>query len=109
MRNTVTDEEMIEYLFKKTGFKINNNSVLFDDLHIDGLDLDTLLEDLSKDFNLNFDKFDYRKYYLSEAEVANIFLHIYNGIFRRKKSKNTTFKLQHLLDVVNKGAWFDPK
>lgn len=109
MNNVVTVETVREYLSSKLGMEIRPDSILPDDLHIDGFDAQTLILDLGKEFNFSLSGFEFKNYFLSERELGNIFLTLFHTMFRRKKSKKLTFTIQHIVDVINNGAWFDPK
>ena len=107
MNDIVNVEKVSDYLFIKLGIEVTKESILPDDLHIDGVDAETLMLDLSKDFNFSLSKFEFQDYFLTERELGNTFL-IFHYILR-KKIKKLTFTVQHLVDVINAGEWFDPK
>ncbi len=108
MNDIVTIEKVSDYLFNKLGLEITKNSILPDDLHIDGLDAETLMLDLAKDFNFSLSGFEFKDYFLTERELGNIFF-IFHFIIGKRKFRKLTFTVQHLVDVINKGVWFDPR
>jgi len=108
MEKEITRQELIDYFHKNWYVLLDERSLLIDDLQIDGLDAEILFENLARDFDFTLEKFDYHRYAATEYELGNIFLTIYRAIFDRKKLIKQTFTVDHLVEVIKKGAWFDP-
>jgi len=109
MGKEITKQELIDYFHKKWLVLLNEKSVLIDDLQIDGLDALLLFDNLARDFDFTLENFDFHRYAMTEYELGNIFLTIYRVIFNRKKLIKQTFTVDHLLEVIRKGTWFDPQ
>ena len=105
----VTKEEIGSFIESKIGINMTDDTLIFEDLGIDGLDAETLMVEFSKHFNVDMSSFDPRVYYFSEYELGNIFLSFYRAVFVRKRLKKKFFNLAHLYEVVKKGKWFDPQ
>lgn len=102
-------ELITAFIKEKTGNIVTEESVVFDDLQIDGLDSYTFMEDFATDFNVDMTQYNPEDYSFSEYEVGNIFLTIYRAIFNRAKLKRKSFKGAHLIAVAERGYWFDPE
>lgn len=110
MRKDVSTSDLIAYISEKCGvITLTEESLIFDDLGINGIDAATLMEDLSLDYGFSLESFDYSKYFLSEIELANIFRSIFYSLFRKDKMPSKTFDIKHLIKVIDKGIWFDPE
>ena len=104
----IETKKLIKIFFKgKIGIEITDDTLLFDDLDIDGFDIWALMNDFSKEFYINLDEYDYQKYHVGEADILNwpkSFLQFILG----KRTQYKSFTINHLVDVVNVGKWFDP-
>ncbi|MBW8688404.1 DUF1493 family protein [Chitinophaga rhizophila] len=110
MRKDTQISELIAYISLKCGgIDLTEESIIFDDLGINGIDAATLMEDLANEFDFSLDSFDYGKYFLSESELSNIFRSIFYVLFKRDKLPSKTFNIKHLKRVVDSGRWFDPE
>lgn len=69
-------------------------------LRIDGDDAVELIEAIHKEFQTRFDGFEFYKYFHDEGAFV-----IFSFWSRREKKEDLT--VQHLVDVVKKGTWFD--
>lgn len=102
--------ELISYISSKCGgINLTEESILFDDLGINGIDAATLMEDLAIKFNFSLDSFDYHKYFLSESELSNIFRSTFYALFKRNKLPSKTFNIKQLKKVIDSGKWCDPE
>lgn len=101
-------KKLIKIFFKdKIGAEITDNTILFDGLDIDGFDIWALMNDFAIEFNVKLDEYDYQKYHTSEADILNwpkSFLQFILG----KRIQYKSFTINHLVDVVCLGKWFDP-
>ncbi|MEN8119842.1 MAG: DUF1493 family protein [Bacteroidota bacterium] len=97
--------EVKRFIKSKVGLEVDDNTLIFDELGIDGLDASTFMESLSSHFKVDISSYDFRKYHFAESEIFNPFLIIID-IFRFKRLHN--FKVSHLYEVIEKGSWFDP-
>lgn len=109
MKKEITIEEIITFISIRCGrIPLTIDSVIFEDLGINGWDAALLMEDLAIEFNISLESFEYNKYYLSESELSNIFRSIFYALFKKDKLPYKTFTIRHLMKVVEKGSWFDP-
>jgi hypothetical protein len=102
-------ELLLKFIKSKTGVDVNVDSLIFDDLGIDGLDAETFMKDFSDEFNIDLSDFNIDKYCFTEYEVGNFFLTLYRGIFQRNKIKKGSFKVTHLIEVIKTGKWIEPR
>ncbi|RFM29253.1 DUF1493 family protein [Chitinophaga silvisoli] len=110
MKKDIQINELIAFISSKCGgIDLTEESIIFDDLGINGIDAATLMEDLAIEFDFSLEKFDYSKYFLSESELSNIFRSLYYALFKRDKLPSKTFNIKHLKKVVDRGEWFDPE
>jgi len=77
---------------------------LFHDLHLAGDDVDEMLTDLHEAFGTDFSGLSFSEYFPPEHEALVATWAVKLG-FQTSKRPVT---LQHLCDVVERGAWFDP-
>lgn len=83
---------------------IDYNTTLYHDLGIAGDDMCELLVLLQKNFNTSFIKMDLNQYCPNETEVFSE--HILRKMGFGKKW--TPLTVNHLIQVVKSGSWFDP-
>ncbi len=108
-KSTEQQKDLLMIFIKsKTGVDVTQDSLVFDDLGIDGLDAHTFMEDFSKNFNVDLSDFNIGDYCFSEYEIGNVFLSFYRSIFHRKKLNKASFKVSHLMDVIKAGRWIEP-
>lgn len=100
-----TEKDLIDFIEEKLGLRVNTNTLVFDELQIDGLDADLFMEEFGAKFDVNLSSFDPSIYYFSEYEVANIFLTFFRLFFHRKKLIKKSFPVSHLVLVIEKGQW----
>jgi hypothetical protein len=110
MRTNVAISELIEFISSKCGgIPLTEDSLIFDDIGINGLDASNLMEDLAIEFDFSLESFDHSKYFFSESELANIFRSLFHAIFKKDKLPSKNFTINHLMKVIENGDWFDPK
>jgi len=85
---------------------INEKSLLFIDLELNGTDADNFLEMFQKKFNVDMSNFNYSDYFLDETFFLFQFMIL--KLFKKEK-KLKTFSIYHLIEVVKKGKWFSPE
>ena len=107
-RDYAVSEMLLRFIKSKTGVDVNSDSVIFDDLGIDGLDAETFMKDFSDEFNVDLSDFTISKYCFTEYEVGNFFLTFYRAVFQRKKMKKDSFTVSHLMEVIKIGKWIEP-
>lgn len=103
-----TKDSLLLFIKSKTGIDASDNTIIFDDLGIDGLDARTFMEDFSTQYNINLESFSLSQYCFSEYEVGNIFLTLYRVLFNRKKMIKKHFYVSHLYKVIELGKWVEP-
>lgn len=101
-------EELLKFIKDKTGIELTEESLVFEDLGLDGLDAETFMLEFAAHFNVDLTTFRPDRYFSSEYELANIFLTMYRAIFNRRKLKKEAFHLSHLIKVIEMGKWVDP-
>ncbi|WP_157305398.1 DUF1493 family protein [Chitinophaga tropicalis] len=110
MRSKVSINDLIQYISSKCGgIPLTENSIIFDDLGINGIDAATLMEELAIEFEFSLESFNYSEYFLSESELSNVFRSLFYSLFKRDKLPSRTFTINHLMKVIDKGYWFDPE
>jgi hypothetical protein len=82
--------------------KISGATSINHDLPVDGDDAYELLMSIKNEFGTDFDGFDFYRYFRDEGAVM-----FPSGLFRRFYKKKNSLTIQHLIDVVEKGSWFD--
>jgi len=103
-----TEQELIEFIETKVGVKVNRDSLIFEDLGIDGLDAETFFDEFSHRFDVDMSGFNPSEFFSSEYELSNIFLTIYRALFRRKSLEKKAFKVSHLIKVIEQKRWTNP-
>ncbi len=99
------EEKVIRFIKAKSGVEVTNDSVLFDDLGMDGIDAKTFFEEFSEVFDMDTSGFNHSDYHFSEYELCNIFLTIYRSIFKRNKLRKKTFTVQQLIKAAEQKQW----
>ena len=102
------EKNVIEFIKTRIGVDTSNESMIFEDLGIDGLDAESFMIEFSNHFNVDMTEFKPELYYFSEYELGNIFLSMYRSIFNRRALKKRAFSLTHLAEVAERKKWFDP-
>lgn len=90
------------------GVTIDDNTILFDDLGIDGIDALEFMMHIGSKYKVDMTLYKPELYHNSEAEVANVFLSFYRIIFNRKRIVKKSFTAEHLFTVVQQKKWRDP-
>lgn len=98
-----------ELPLEELGIPMNSETVFFEDIPLNGLDLDIFFMKFFEEFNIDNAGFSPSNFYLSEYELGNFPLMIFRLLFNRSKLKKKTFKINHLVQVVNQGEWNDPE
>lgn len=94
-------QEIIEFTYNLTGFSIDDMETNFEELGIDGFEAEQFFVEFGKKFNIDMKGFNFNRYFSNE----NIFVNIRFGI--RYINKTRSFNFNHLVQVVDKGSWFD--
>jgi hypothetical protein len=84
--------------------EITDSTRLFHDLNIKGDDVYWLFNELEKKYKTKFHGLDTNQYFSDFEEPIGIWIRRFFGYTADKKE--LTFG--HLLNVVERGAWFDP-
>lgn len=90
-------------IFKKLHLNCSINS----DLQIDGDDIEEFIHKIDDQFNLNFDDFDFKKYFNSESDIS-IFSSLMSMFRCDKNANHVSFYDVTLEDLVNwshNGYW----
>jgi hypothetical protein len=103
-----TKDSVLSFIKAKTGIDANDNTIIFEDLGIDGLDARLFMEEFSEQYDINLENFILSQYCFSEYEVGNIFLTLYRALFDRKKIIKKHFYVSHLYKVIELGKWVEP-
>lgn len=107
MDKAVDKLELYKYIQSMIGLTISDSTCFFDEVGLDGLDAEQMMIQIAEKYNVDFSSYDPAKYHLNEAEITNIFLHVWRAI-RGKTVKHSSFTALHLYHVVMAGKWFDP-
>lgn len=76
----------------------------FGDIGIDGLDAEVFFDSFSKEFSIDMSNFDFFRYFSGENPYRNFFRDII-----KYWGKTRSFKVSHLIYVVELKKWVDPK
>ncbi|MCB0397262.1 MAG: DUF1493 family protein [Flavobacteriales bacterium] len=106
MESVTLKNKIITFLKQRCGDRINEASVFFEGSGVNGHDAYLLMSELEKEFNIDMATFKPHKYFSDEADLLNPIKRIFN--YYVKKSEHLTFDIDHLVDVIEKGQWFDP-
>jgi hypothetical protein len=99
-------KEVSEFIRKYNGIVINEKSKLFSDLRLIGDDADFFITRFQDKFKVDFGNLEFDKYFLREFHIP--FQYWYYKKYKPEKLKRQTFTIQHLVEVVNRGKWFEP-
>ncbi|WP_172966838.1 DUF1493 family protein [Patiriisocius marinistellae] len=78
---------------------VTNKTVFFNDLGLDGIDLETFILEFMEEFKIDFSLFNLEEYTLEGVNLYQIW-------FKGRKPK--TFNVNHLEKVIAVGKWYDP-
>lgn len=84
--------------------RVTRQTRLWHDLHLGGDDVVELTDRISAAFGTSFSTFCLSDFFPEEAEALGAHITAALGFKSRKKPVT----VQHLLDVVKHGSWFDP-
>jgi hypothetical protein len=85
---------------------IPKSASIYHDLHIAGDDAGELLTEISKRYNVKFDGFDFEPYFPNETESL---WYYWASKFGFRDRNHIPITVEHLLSVIDRGKWFDPK
>jgi hypothetical protein len=91
-----------EFVGKRPALKATTR--LQQDLHLAGDDVGDLLEKIAATYRTDFSALDFAAFFPDESEALSYYWTSLIGW----KSDKREFTLGHLLDVINKGQWFEP-
>lgn len=96
--------ELIDFVQKELQIPVKDSFIFFDETGIDGIDAFDLMYNFGIRFNVNMSDFDQDSYFTSEKDLMNLPKRFF---MRIKKGKMRTFDINHLVEVVINGKWFD--
>lgn len=86
---------------------VSLDTLIFDELQIDGLDAFTFMDDFFDAFDVDVTGYEHERYAFSEADLANIFKTLWRALFNRRALAKTSFPVRHLVAVAAQGRWSD--
>lgn len=86
---------------------VSLDTLIFDELQIDGLDAFTFMDDFFDEFEVDVTGYEHERYAMSEADLTNIFKTLWRAVFNRRALVKTSFPVRHLVAVARQGQWFD--
>lgn len=106
MSNTIND--IIQSASKISGVNgnlLSRNTRIVSDLRLDGDDVWDLINEINSKYSLNFEGFNFEKYFTDESKINSIF-----GILKKifsKKDKATFYEvtLGDIEDWIKRGYW----
>ncbi|HWF65289.1 MAG TPA: DUF1493 family protein [Rhizomicrobium sp.] len=96
---------MIEPFIRKS-LVVSRAAAIYHDLGIGGDDAGELLDAIHDRLGTDFRDLHFDRYFPNEGEVFSE--HILKLLGFRKKAKWRRLTVGHLIDVIQKGAWFEP-
>lgn len=85
---------------------VSRHAAIFHDLQIHGDAAIELLDGLTRRWNVSFEGFDFPAYFPKETEYGALSFCAAKLGFRDKKRRQLS--VAHLLEVIHRGAWFEP-
>jgi hypothetical protein len=98
------EKQIIQFFEKEFGIDINENTKFFIDTGIDGDDGERFRQKFGDFFSVNMSNFIISKYFFSENEILNPFKLLFG---KKDNIKAKPFLIYHLINVINRGHWFD--
>lgn len=95
------------FIKRKIGVEVDDSTILFGDLELIGPDADFFMKEFSQEFKVGVKNLEFDDYFVDESSIP--FHYWYLKYFHSKKLKRKEFKIDHLVEVVKEGKWFDPK
>jgi hypothetical protein len=99
---------VFEFIENKLGVISNEDTLIFDELGLDGLDADVFINDFAEYYGINMAHFNSESYYSSEKTLVNFFPILLKRMFSKPTKKIIPLSVRHLLIMVEKKEWFDP-
>lgn len=84
---------------------ISESALIYDDLLIAGDDAWELLTKVTAEFGTSFDGFEFAEYFPAETEA---FWEHLGKMFRLSRRPRKRLSVQHLVQVIERGSWFEP-
>jgi len=103
----IAKQELYSYLDSMIGIKVNDDTRFFEETGTDGTDAEQMMMQIGQKYNVDLSTYDPAKYHLDEAELTNVFLHMWRAL-RGTTPKHSFFTALHLFNVVRAGKWFLP-
>ena len=107
MKDNVSKVELILFFENNLGIKLLEEFVFFEDTRINGMDAETLMHNFGKVFNVNMTNFRQEYYFSTESNLMNFPKRFFS--FWLFKTESKTFNLEHCIQVIERGEWFDPE
>lgn len=106
MNDTSSKQKLLSFLEQELQLPVGANFRFFDDTGIDGIDAWNLMRDFGVLFDVDMTDFDPEKYFTQEQNLMNLPKRVLNRI---RTGKMRSFNIDHLLETIVRGAWFDPQ
>lgn len=107
MKDRVSKNDLILFFENKLGKRLLEGFVFFEDTGINGIDAETLMHNFGEVYNVNMKNFSKEYYFSSESNLMNLPKRIYS--FWCFKTESKSFDLDHCMNVIERGEWFDPE
>lgn len=103
------EQAVLSFVQLRTGGDgpVSLDTLIFDELQIDGLDAHTFMEDFMNEFDVDMTGYDPERHHMSEADLANIFKTLWRAAFNRRALIRFSFPVRHLVAVAQLGLWCD--
>jgi hypothetical protein len=98
--------EIIERLHARK-VSISESTLIYDDLGIAGEDAIELLEEIHSRFWTRYDGASFDEYFPNETDA--FIEHLARVFFGWRDKKRKKLTVGHLLDVIQRGSWFEPE
>lgn len=100
--------QVFEFIKKTTGVTATENTLIFNDLELDGIEAEWFIDKFAECFGVNMTGFNQYDYSTPDDELLNIFKALYIRLFTKKTNKIDKFPVSHLIAVAEKKEWFPP-
>jgi|GEM_PF-3396790 len=98
-------EELYSFIKREIGFKINQDTVFFKDLDLNGDDADEFMLNLKDQFDIDLTNFKLDEYFIDEYYIP--FQYLFEKWFQKEKIKRKEFHLKHFIQILKKKKWID--
>ena len=98
-----------ELLRKRVGKKNLTIETTIQSLHMVSEEIDDFFDEFDKEFKVDGRGYNYYTFFFEQVHPGHILRDFFLRLFKPEKVRKKKLTLEHLVQVAEKGKWFDPE